>query len=81
MPDHINIEYITELTDEEINEHDEDPESDFEINELEQLGEGSRAWLVGHGWVADEGTYEFVVWSDDRPDEDEVKGLVVSYYS
>lgn len=81
LPDHIEIRGITELTDEEIEEHDDDPESDFEIDELVHLGDGSRGWLIQHGWVATEETYEFVVWANEEPTEAEAKRFIITYYS
>lgn len=74
ITNHFDIKSATMLDDDEIEEHDEDIESDLLVEELDQIGDGSIAWLVTIGFVDDDsGEYEFVVWADTK---DEVKDVL-----
>ena len=81
LPEHINIVSVTLLTDDEIDEHDADPDSDFDIEELSVLGEGNLPWLVTMSFVADGSPYEFLVYSDEEPSESWLKGVLSRYFT
>ena len=74
ITNHFDIKSATMLDNDEIEEHDEDIESDLLIDELDQIGDGSIAWLVTIGFIEDDSReYEFVVYADER---DEVKEIL-----
>ena len=80
LPEHITINSVTQLTDDEVEEHDEDIESDFPIDELEQLGDGAIPWLVTMSFIGYKTPYEFVVNSDEEPTHDELKQMLARYF-
>lgn len=72
LPEHINIVSVTQLTDDEVGYYE---------SMLEILGDSGIPWLVEMSFVADSGTYEFVVYLKNKPDAARLKSMLADYFT
>lgn len=80
MINHIIIDSITMLTDDEIQAYDEDFESDLDYDQLLELGDGGISWLVTMHWDGEIQTYDYVL-NMDEPEELTAKILIASQHT